>query len=255
MKSCNFFLICFLTCSHFLSFSQDSLQQGGSSYLKSYLLDTRDIFIAPVQWSRGEALAAFSVAATGAVLFTQDKSIQAFFQRNRSVAGDNCTIYGMEPWGSGLYSMSTMALFYLHGLAFNNDRSTRTALLGLKTYIITGLVLRIPKQLAGRHRPHHDMPPDPKNWEGPVGYSSHFTSFPSGHTVSVFAVATIVASEYKNTPWVPLLSYTIATATGVSRMYDNKHWASDVFIGAAMGFAMGKLIYKRNNWRVKKSKK
>jgi len=50
-------------------------------------------------------------------------------------------------------------------------------------------------------------------------------------------------SVYKDEPWVGILSYSIATGVGLSRIYDNKHWSSDVMIGAALGFAIGKTAY------------
>jgi len=53
-------------------------------------------------------------------------------------------------------------------------------------------------------------------------------------------VATVFASVYKDKPWVGVLSYGIATGVALSRLNDDKHWASDVFIGAALGFAGGK---------------
>ncbi|MCK4346267.1 MAG: phosphatase PAP2 family protein [Bacteroidales bacterium] len=49
---------------------------------------------------------------------------------------------------------------------------------------------------------------------------------------------------------VPVVAYSIATLTGISRVYENKHWSSDVLIGAVFGYAMGKLIYNKNNWGI-----
>jgi membrane-associated phospholipid phosphatase len=49
---------------------------------------------------------------------------------------------------------------------------------------------------------------------------------------------------------VPLAAYSLATLTGISRIYDNKHWASDVFLGAALGYTMAELIWKANNWGI-----
>ena len=71
---------------------------------------------------------------------------------------------------------------------------------------------------------------------------------PSGHTTSIFTIATVVAYEYSDKLWVQILAYSIATMTALSRTYDNVHWSSDIFVGAAFGFAMGKLIVKSNNW-------
>lgn len=60
----------------------------------------------------------------------------------------------------------------------------------------------------------------------------------------IFAVAAVFASEYRDKIWVPILSYTLASLASVSRVYDDKHWASDVIFGSALGFFIGKFVYK-----------
>ena len=59
-------------------------------------------------------------------------------------------------------------------------------------------------------------------------------------------MATVYALEYSSTIWVPVLSYTLAAGTAVSRLYDNKHWASDVVIGSALGFVTGRFMWKQS---------
>ncbi|MBC7556031.1 MAG: phosphatase PAP2 family protein [Chryseobacterium sp.] len=68
-------------------------------------------------------------------------------------------------------------------------------------------------------------------------------SFPSGHTAIAFASAEFLRQEYKNTPWIGYAGYAIATATGVLRMYNNRHWFGDVLAGAGFGIASAKLSY------------
>jgi membrane-associated phospholipid phosphatase len=62
-------------------------------------------------------------------------------------------------------------------------------------------------------------------------------SFPSGHTATAFASATILHKEYGLTrsPWYSAAGYALATATGVMRVMNNRHWASDILAGAAIG--------------------
>lgn len=73
---------------------------------------------------------------------------------------------------------------------------------------------------------------------------SSFTSFPSGHTSEAFASAEFLRQEYKNiSPWYGIAGYGVAAATGYMRMYNNKHWLSDVVAGAGIGIASTKLSY------------
>jgi len=74
--------------------------------------------------------------------------------------------------------------------------------------------------------------------------STEHNSFPSGHTANAFLGAEILHQELKNTH--PLLSYSgyvVASATGVLRMYNNRHWFSDVIAGAGVGILSAKVSY------------
>lgn len=218
------------------------------AYVKSYWYDTRDIALAPIYWKRNQWIAFSSVTAAAVFVYFKDERIQQVFQQNRSEGGDQFTKYVLEPWGSGFYSASLMAAFYLEGLITRNNRSKKISLLGTKTLLITALYSRVPKYAFQRHRPYQDIPGKPKKWEGPVHGLSEYTSFTSGHAVSAFAMATVIASEYADYWSVPLIAYGLAGAVAASRIYDNKHWATDVIVGAAFGYAMGKLIYNKDNW-------
>ena len=71
------------------------------------------------------------------------------------------------------------------------------------------------------------------NVERPDGSNKH--SFPSGHTATAFMTATMFTKEYGHkSPWVGVGAYSVATATGLMRMANNKHWLSDVLTGAGI---------------------
>ncbi len=77
----------------------------------------------------------------------------------------------------------------------------------------------------------------------PDGSSAN--SWPSGHTATAFVGATILHKEYGMTrsPWYSVAGYTVATATGVMRVLNNRHWVSDVLSGAGIGIMSGELAY------------
>ncbi len=73
---------------------------------------------------------------------------------------------------------------------------------------------------------------------------SGFTSFPSGHTATAFAGAEFLRREYgQKYPWLAVAGYAVASGTGLLRMYNNKHWFSDVAAGAGIGMASTSLAY------------
>ena len=74
--------------------------------------------------------------------------------------------------------------------------------------------------------------------------SSANNSFPSGHTTEAFANATFLFEEYKHKNiWIGIAGYAVAATTAYLRIYNNKHWLSDVVAGAGVGIASTKFAY------------
>lgn len=73
---------------------------------------------------------------------------------------------------------------------------------------------------------------------------SSYSSFPSGHTAESFAGAELLRLEYGSvSPWYAIAGYAAAATTGYLRMYNNRHWFSDVVAGAGVGMASSELAY------------
>ena len=91
----------------------------------------------------------------------------------------------------------------------------------------------------------------------PDGSDNH--SFPSGHTATAFMTATMLNKEYGyKSPWIGVGAYSVATSTGLMRMANNKHWLSDVLVGAGIGimatefgYWLADLIYKDKGLNIK----
>lgn len=100
--------------------------------------------------------------------------------------------------------------------------------LGVGTYMIGTAIVQGLKYGIGQERP----------------YGGVFTSFPSGHTADAFMGAEILRREYgKKYPGIALAGYTAATVTGLMRIYNNRHWASDVLAGAGIGILSASITY------------
>jgi membrane-associated phospholipid phosphatase len=65
-------------------------------------------------------------------------------------------------------------------------------------------------------------------------------SFPSGHTIAAFSVATVIAHRYGNHKWAPYVAYGTAALIGFSRMTLSSHWGSDVFVGGVLGYTISR---------------
>jgi len=209
-------------------------------YLTQYYTDTRDWFTAPLTWEKKDWLKMATIAGTITALTVLDKPVQQFLLENQSSAISSITKFGFEPMGY-MYSIAAIGGFLLHGSLAGNDRSRSTGLMALESYILSGLLVRIPKYAFDRPRPEAWQGSGTDKWYGPV----HRKSFPSGHTTSAFAVASVIAYQYKDKPWVPVTAYTLASLAGISRVYDNRHWISDVFAGAVFGTVTGNFICRQ----------
>jgi hypothetical protein len=122
-----------------------------------------------------------------------------------------------------------IAVYGLHlaGIKGKNSLLDATGIYLLSEGIMGASVSSL-KSLTHRERPNH----------------SGFNSFSSGHTANAFAAAEFLSQEYKDvSPWYSYAGYTVATATGVLRMYNNKHWLSDVIAGAGFGILSTKVAY------------
>lgn len=73
---------------------------------------------------------------------------------------------------------------------------------------------------------------------------SAFNSFPSGHTATAFVGAEVLRREYWHvSPWIGITGYAVAAGTGFLRMYNNRHWLTDVLAGAGIGILSVEIAY------------
>ena len=134
---------------------------------------------------------------------------------------------------------------YLVGRVGRIDRMADLGLHGTEALFLASGTVYVLKGLVGRSRPEVDIN-NPRSFVLARGFKStdEYRSFPSGHSAMGFAAAAAVTSEtskwWPNATWViaPVM-YGGATMIAASRMYNNKHWASDVVMGAAIGTFSG----------------
>ena len=139
---------------------------------------------------------------------------------------------------------------YLAGRIGDMPRLAAIGLHGTEAIIVSYTVVWAGKNLIGRARPDQD-PDDPFNFALGRGFrrGDPFESLPSGHTAAAFAAAAAVTAETREiwpaaTPLLGPILYTGAFVVGVSRIYHNRHWASDVVTGAAIGTFSGLKVVK-----------
>ena len=212
--------------------------QSNRDFWKTYISDTKSILTSPSRWERSDWIKASLIMGVTVGLYIFDQDIQEWVQENRDDSSDNIASFA-KPFGNGRYTLPPLGILYLYGHFYENEKAMRVSLLGLKSFVISGIFTQAIKFTGHRHRPNSGDPYD--TWDGP-SFSTDHLSFPSGHSAAAFSIATVIASEYDDKVLIPPLVYGIATLTALSRVNDNDHWTSDVFFGSAIGYFTAKAI-------------
>jgi PAP2 superfamily len=132
---------------------------------------------------------------------------------------------------------ATLAGVWVWGIKGDHPHAKETGVLELETLVNTFLIYTPMQLLAARQRPGEG--------NGNGDFWKHHnvnTSFPGGHAMFTFAMATVVSHEYPQ-KWVQTLAYLAATTVTVTRFMARDHWSSDMFVGAALGIGIGSHIF------------
>ena len=212
------------------------LQQGQARPL----LATGNLF------RRSDAVLAAGFAAATVALFPLDRHFAEELQSpaaqsNRAIDNtatrlEKITSPGAYYIGGGLYLLGRVAGW---------ERVADLGLHATESIVLAEGIGFVLKRAIGRARPYVSNSTEPRDFSIGTGFGTgDRRSFPSGHTYTAFALASAVTSETRawwpgSTWFVAPLLYGGATAVGLSRMYHNMHWASDIVLGAAVGTFSG----------------
>jgi len=213
--------------------------------------EPRDTLHAQTQsefFTRKDALLGLAFVAGTIAMFPLDRNLAGRLQTHQQRSGfiesaskdvEIIATPGSYFIGGGLYAFGRLA---------KHDRFADLGWHGLEAVLLAEGVTYTIKGFAGRALPFLSEGTDPDALYFAKGFSDgNYSSFPSGHSTTAFAAAAAVTNE--TTRWWPRktvvigpLMYGGAAAVGLSRMYHNRHWASDVVMGAAIGTFTGRKI-------------
>jgi len=217
-----------------------------ASYVKRLFQDTGTLLTSPLRWDARDWLIFAGVGATTGGLMFADKEIRRAVQKERSATTD--TLANIFRPFETIVPATFVAGMAGIGYAFDQPQLKAASADALEASLFSVGVLAVPaKFFIGRSRPDKDL--GPAHYE-PLNLGS---SLPSFTTTGSFAVASTL-SEHFPQPAVSILAYGLAGVAGLTRIYDDKHWASDVFLGAALGTLIGKAVAKLNEPRREKSR-
>ena len=193
------------------------------------LKDQKELYEAPFKPSNFK-WDALLVAGTGVLIATDRRSSRALptghvdlFRNITNVSLDSTS--------------ATLGGLWAYGIAKKNEHAKETGELELETLVNTFLIYTPMQFLAGRERPEEGTG-NGRFWQ----HGGFNTSFPAGHPMFTWAMATVVAHEYPK-PWVKLLAYGAATSVSMGRFLGREHYSSDVLVGSVLGYAIASYIF------------
>lgn len=210
--------------------------------------ETWDFIKQPLNWDGGDYLKMGIITAGTVSLMFADQPIREIVMRNQkystSIPMEFGRIYG------DLYSPIVLfAGLATYSLVFEDDWTRKVAYEIGQASLYTGGLVFLLKMVIGRARPYMEL--------GSATYypfhsvlNQDYHSIPGGHSAAAFTISTIFARNVKPV-WLKVLFYVPAGLTFVSRVYQNKHWTSDNFVGAALGYYIATWVVDKHEKPVK----
>jgi membrane-associated phospholipid phosphatase len=208
--------------------------------------DQKKIWLFPVRLAHGhDWIPTAAVVGATVGLVALDPLDARYFRRTTSFSGFNRIFTGTATFDA---IIAAPVVLYTAGLVRKDSKMRGTALLAAEALGDTYIVTTAMKDVDRRLQPSAIAPTGnfSHSWFADNSrYGLSDGSFPSGHTIAAFSVATVVARRYGNHRWVPYVAYPLAALVGFSRLTLSAHFLSDVFMGGALGYTISRFTVLR----------
>jgi membrane-associated phospholipid phosphatase len=210
------------------------------------LSDQKAIWLSPAKiYKDHNWVPALSVAGAAAALVILDPNEGRYFHGTSAFQGFN-QVFTSNATGLGVV-IAPLSL-YAVGLARRDTKMQHTALLAGEAFLDAEIVTTVLKDIDRRVRPI-EFRPHSNYWDSWFESKGSLLrgngSFPSGHAIAAFSIATVVAHRYRNHRWIPYAAYGMAGLVGFSRLSSSSHFTSDVFVGAVLGYSISRFAVLR----------
>ncbi len=236
-----FALVLYVALCSSLQMKADAIELSSRGILQTFLADlaylgagSGEFFSAPLQFSTNDWLASSATMLEIAAVMHSDTELRGLTDANHSSLAEHI-FRSSKIFGERYVVLFFAGAVYSTGLLAGDDYIRKSGRTMLASLLYAGLMTAGIKVLAGRSRPRDESSAFRfQPWQ----LTNSRQSFPSGHTSTAFALASAMAGQCESV-WGRCSFYGIAALTGLSRMYDGEHWASDVLLGALIGTLAG----------------
>ncbi len=205
----------------------------GKKLVANIILDQKEIWTSPFRMHKGDAKWWLGFgAATAALIATDHRTIDTFENSKGQIAWGN----RISNVGATYTLIPLVAGFYAYGVWRDEPKPREVGILGTEALLDSLIVVEVLKPIFGRERP--DATRERAHFFDGGG------SFPSGHAIESWTLASLISHEYHNTIMVPITAYGLATVVSLSRFAAQRHFASDILVGGAMGWFIGRYVYQ-----------
>lgn len=233
-------IFCFVS----LCLCGNAIAEARCSFIGNIKDDFTYVATSPSRMDGKSSLITLGILGTGAFIYTQDEKIRAFSLDHKSSTLDDLSPVAAK-FGDGIYDLAFLAVYGGSGYLMKSERMQETSILSFESFLVANAVGTVAKVGIGRARPYTE---EGSGSYKPFSTDSAHTSMPSGHTTSAFSIASVFADEYDDKPMVGVAAYGLASMVVAQRIYEDAHWASDVFAGAVLGTVIGKsVVYLHKN--------
>ena len=228
-----------------VSASKSESESTSLSYIKSYWHSGLTVLGQPLHYDWKDWTVFGGVAAATTLAFVYDDEIFSYIDKTFTNSQSNTISQYTDIFGEELFIVPSIAVTYAIGAIDKNQRLKNMSLATLQSFIFAEVTSAGIKVLTCRMRPLEVNESMSQSWLGPFA-TFESTSFVSGHATRAFALATTVAGFYPEKKWLGIVSYSLATATSIGRVISKEHWTSDVIVGAALGYFIGRGVVRFN---------
>ncbi len=204
---------------------------------KQFWTETGDYYSVPASWDKNDFLSLGLIAVGTFGIMQFDDSIKNEVAKINSNQKNWLMEVGRY-WGEPIPSIALSGLLLVHGYTSNNETTKKLGFEIGQSFFYSATVTGGLKIIFGRSRPSNSLIPTSYS---PFSFSNPNWSLPSGHTTIAFSLSTVLAANTNNDA-LKVLAFIPAVLTATSRVYQNHHWASDVFLGAMIGYFTGKFV-------------
>ena len=210
-------------------------QEYGHNIIRDIAVDQKTIWTAPAHVRKKDLKWILPLGGATAALIATDRQSSGALgpSETRQDVSD-----AISHLGAAYSTFGASGIMWAAGRWNHKERLQRTGYESIEALTDSSVVALVLKAATNRQRPG-SADHDGAFWEGGK-------SFPSGHAIMSWTMASVVAHEYRSR-WIEAAAYGTAGAVSVARFTGKNHFASDVLVGSALGYLVGRYVVHRHH--------